>query len=167
MIPDFNRRDIEWTPANNTIMLMLHSWTNPQSKLWVEMLCEYGLVQCNKDRTRNEHILDHVCLQGGQCNVQKTEKAVKSTHDALHCELLCSRRPKQDHEERFVYNYRKADFTHLWHLLHCSPWSLLTDTTSIDEGFDLFYDIVYAAINECVPRIRIRVRKYLYGMITI
>ena len=99
-------------------------------------------------------------MHGGQCNVQKTEKAKKSTHDALHCELLCARRPKQDHEERFVYNYRKADFTHLIHLMHCSPWSLLTDTTSIDEGFDLFYDIVYAAINECVPCIRIRVRKY-------
>ena len=59
-----------------------------------------------------------------------------------------------------MYKYRKADFTHLIHLMHCSPWSLLTDTTSIDEGFDLFYDIVYAAINECVPCIRIRVRKY-------
>ena len=49
---------------------------------------------------------------------------------------------------------------HTRHLLHCSPWSLLTATTGIDEGFDLFYDFVYAAINECVPRIRIRGRKY-------
>ena len=126
----------------------------------MEMLCEYGLVQCNKDPICNEHILDLVCVHGGQCNVHKTEKAMKSTLDALHCELLCACRPMQDHEERFVYNYRKADFIHLIHLLHCSPWSFLTDTTSIDEGFDLFHDFVYAAINECVPRIRIRVCKY-------
>ena len=44
--------------------------------------------------------------------------------------------------------------------MHCSPWSLLTDTTDIDEGFHLFYDSVYAAINECVPRVRIGGRKY-------
>ena len=49
-----------------------------------------------------------------------------------------------------MYNYCKADFRHLRHLLHCSSWSLLTDTTGIDEGFDLFYDFVCAAINECV-----------------
>ena len=85
---------------------------------------------------------------------------MKSTHDALHCEPLYARRPKQEHAERFVYNYRKADFTHLRHLLHCGLWSLLTDTTGIDEGFDLFYDFVYTAINECVPCIRIRGHKY-------
>ena len=49
---------------------------------------------------------------------------------------------------RLMYNYRKAGFTVLRHLLHSSPWSLLTDTNGIDEGFDLFYDFVYAAINE-------------------
>ena len=144
---DFSRRDIEWTPANNTIGLMHHSWTNPQSELCVDMLCEYGLVQCNEDPTCNEHTLDLVCVHGGQCNVMKTEKAVKSTHDELHCELVSARRSKQEHAERFVYNYRKAGFTHLRHLLHCNPWSLLTDTTGIDEGFNLFYDFVYAAIN--------------------
>ena len=155
---DFNHRDIEWTQANNTIGLMPYSWTNPQSKMCLEMLCEYCLLQCNEDPTCNEHILDLVCVHGGQCNVQKTEKAVKSSHDALHSELVCARRPRQEHAERFVYNYRKADFTHLLHihLLRCSPWSLLTDTTGIDEGFYLFYDFVYAAINECVPRICIR-----------
>ena len=148
-----NLRDIEWTPANNTIGLIPHSWTNPQSELCVEMLCEYDLVQCNEDPTCNEHILGLICAHAGQL----TEKAVKSTHNALHCELLSARRPKQ---ERFVYNYRKADFTHLRHLLHCSPWSLLTDTTGTDENFYLFYDFVYAATNECVPRIRFRGRKY-------
>ena len=119
----------------------------------MEMLCEYGLVQCNEDPMCNEHILDLVCVHGGQCNVQKTKKAVKSTHDALQCELLYARRPKQENAERFVYNYRKAEFTHLRHLLQCSAWSLLTDSTGIDKVFDLLYDFVYAAINECVPRI--------------
>ena len=57
-----------------------------------------------------------------------------------------------------MYNYRKADFTHLRYLLHCSLWSFLTDTTNIDKGFDLFYEFMYAAINECDPRIRIRGR---------
>ena len=47
---DFNRRDIEWTLANNTIGLMPHSCLNPQSELCVKMLCEY-LVQCNVDHT--------------------------------------------------------------------------------------------------------------------
>ena len=87
---DFNRQDIEWTPANNTIGLMPHSWTTPQSELCVEM-CEYGLVQCSKDPTCSEHILDLVCVHAGHCNVQKTEKAVKSTHGTLHYELLCAR----------------------------------------------------------------------------
>ena len=59
-----------------------------------------------------------------------------------------------------MYNYRKADFTHLRHLLHCSPRSFLADTTEIDENLDLFYDFVYAAINECNSRIRTRGRKY-------
>ena len=83
MCCDLNRRDIDCTPANYTISLMPHSWTNPQSELCVEMLCEYGLVQCNEDPTCNEQILDLVCVRGGQCKVQRTEKAVKSTHDAL------------------------------------------------------------------------------------
>ena len=161
---DFNHRDVEWTQANNIIGLMPHSWTNPQSELCVcvEMFCEYGLLQCNEDHTCNEHTLDLVCVHGGHCNVLKTEMAIKSTHDALHCELLCARRPNQEHAERFVYNYRKADFTHLLHihLLRCSPLSLLTDTTGVDEGFQIFSDFVYAAINKCVPRIFIRGRKY-------
>ena len=59
-----------------------------------------------------------------------------------------------------MHNYRKADFTHLRLLLQCSPWSLLTSTIGIDEGFDLCYDCMSAAINECVSRIRIRGLKY-------
>ena len=74
----------------------------------------------------------------------------------MHYELLCARRPKQEHAERFVYNYRKTDFTHQRHLLHCSPLSILIDTTGIDEGFDLFYDFMYAAINADVSTL------YLY-----
>ena len=34
---DFNRRDIECTPANNQVGLMPHSWTNPQTEQCVEM----------------------------------------------------------------------------------------------------------------------------------
>ena len=133
---------------------------SPIRAMCVEMLCESGIMHCNRDPTCNEPTMDLVCVHGGQCNVLKTEKAVKSTHDALHCKLLCARRPKQEHAECFVHNYRKADSTHLRHSLHYIPWSLPTDTTGTNEAFDLFYDFVYAAINECVPRKRIRERKY-------
>ena len=61
---NFNHRDIEWTLANNTIGLMPHSWTNPQSELCLEM-SEYGLVQCNEDPTYNKHILDLNCVHDG------------------------------------------------------------------------------------------------------
>ena len=36
-----------------------------QSPIRAEMLCEYGLVQCNEDPTCNEHTLDLVCVHDG------------------------------------------------------------------------------------------------------
>ena len=95
---------------------MPHSWTNPQSELCVEILYEYFLMQCNEDPTCNKHTMGLVCVHGGQCNIHTIEKAVKSTHDALHCELLCALRPKQERAERFVYSYCKADFTLVRHV---------------------------------------------------
>ena len=51
------------------------------------------------------------------------------------CDLLSANRPKHEPAKRFVY---------------------VPDSTNIDESFELFHDVLYAAINECIQRVRIR-----------
>jgi hypothetical protein len=65
-----------------------------------------------------------------------------------------------DQCSRTVYNYRKADFDHLRRLLEILPWSLLSDCTSVDESVDLFYDLLFSAINGCVPKVNVKQRKH-------
>ena len=65
--------------------------------------------------------------------------AAKFKHEALQCELLSANWLKQEPAKRFVY---------------------FPDSINIDESLELFYDILYAATNECTQRIRVRGWKY-------
>jgi hypothetical protein len=62
--------------------------------------------------------------------------------------------------ERYIHNYKRADFDHLKSKLALLPWSILKSFDNINDAFDMFYDLLMAAINDCVPKVRIRKRKF-------
>ena len=57
-----------------------------------------------------------------------------------------------------VYNYKRADFASLRQTLRSVPWTIL-ENMDVDSAVELFYDIVYAAVNEHVPTVELR-RKF-------
>ena len=54
-----------------------------------------------------------------------------------------------------MYSYKRADFVALRRVLRSVPWTLL-ECMDVDSAVDLFYDIVFAAINDHIPMIEPR-----------
>ena len=59
-----------------------------------------------------------------------------------------------------MYNFLKADFVHLKSLLSCISWSTMMDIEDLDQCVQCFYDILYSAIDQCVPKIKLRGHKF-------
>ena len=57
-----------------------------------------------------------------------------------------------------AYNYKRADFIGLRRTLSLLPWHMLEDL-DVDSAVTLFYDLIFAAVNDHVPVVELR-RKF-------
>ena len=60
--------------------------------------------------------------------------------------------------QRKVYYYKKADFKGLQATLHSVPWNLVTCDNCIDTDLIKFQDLLFAAVNQHIPRISLKRR---------
>lgn len=52
------------------------------------------------------------------------------------------------------WNFRKCDYHLLYSLLTSTDWSQIYGTQSLQESIDIFYTLLNAAIDKCVPKQR-------------
>ena len=62
--------------------------------------------------------------------------------------------------KRRTYNYNKADFNVIHQLFACICWSTLADFATVNDALSHFYDIVFAVVDDCVPKVTIKPRKF-------
>jgi hypothetical protein len=158
---DFNLPDIIWTRTEDGT-LEPERWTSARAEKFLNcFIYEHALFQLVDERSCNDHYLDLIMCTTDNARTMCIDPAVNSIHRAIVCELhVTTDISSLDQCSRTVYNYRKADFDHLKRLLAILPWSLLSDCTSVDESVDLFYDLLFSAINDCVPKVNVKKRKY-------
>lgn len=160
-VGDFNLRDIEWIENDDGIIEPVN-YSSRRSELFLNsFIHEHSLYQLSANKTCNDHYLDLAFSNTNDVHATITERAVFSIHEALHCELLiteCKSGPLKS--DRIVYNYSKADFNHARAMLSTIPWSMLDNCEGIDECVDMFYDFLFAIINDSVPKLNTGKRKF-------
>ena len=113
----------------------------------------------NNNCTRNLNNLDRICANDMGVTVTVCEGPVHSDHVEFECHLSCKVEKGVTSDDKFVFNYRKADFDHLRYQLQLIPWNIL-DSLEVENCVQIFYDFLYAAIKDSVPIFRVRSRKH-------
>lgn len=62
--------------------------------------------------------------------------------------------------EHLSYNFKKADFLHLYELLRVEEWNVLSTIKDINEAMDVFYDLLYKNFDRCVPKTKFKINKF-------
>ena len=122
----------------------------------------HATTQIDRDRTAsNNHILDVVIANDiDDVQVQVVENATSSTHNALEITLPLKINIREEKVSRQSYNFKKADWDHLFQLLSCVMWCDWSSFSSTDDAFNYFYDILYAAIQESIPTFKSGTKKF-------
>ena len=160
LVGDFNRPDIIWCcDENDHVVASNDAELSTVSSQFMEILYSHNLTQFNKHATCGDAILDLVITDGldAQCHI--TDTATTSTHRAIDVSLAIPHVGAPAPTPRVVYSYKKADFNNIIQALSCIWWCTYS-FSSVDQAFNNFYDVLYAVINDNVPRINIRVQKY-------
>ena len=101
---------------------------------------------------RGEAALDLVLSYGGDIDTDVAEGMFASDHLET-CSRFHVKTPTIPRITRTSgFNYRAADFNQLRTALRCLPWFLLNDL-DVDSATELFYDLLNAAIADCVPTV--------------
>ena len=161
ILGDFNQRAIRWEyDVNGSLVAANHDSLPNLNSRFLEILHSHNLYQFNQHVTCNTSVLDLVITDGISANVHITENAVKSNHKAIEASFEIALAAKTKTTPRIVHSYKKANFPNILQVLSCIWWGTVNTSASVDESFDNFYDIIYAVMNEYVPKITIRNRKY-------
>ena len=54
-----------------------------------------------------------------------------------------------------AYNFLKCNFENLYRELASADWEMVTKTSTVEAVVDMFYIIIYATFDHCVPQINI------------
>ena len=92
--------------------------------------------------------------------VDLIDNATSSTHQALEVNIRLNAVVNARVPNRIVYDYKKADWNHIFCLLSCIHWSDWSSFTSVDEAFQYFYDILHAIIEEGIPTFNLKNKKF-------
>ena len=161
LVGDFNRPDIKWCcDENDHVVASNADELSTVSSQFMEILYSHNLTQFNKHATCGDATLDLVITDGidAQCHI--TDNATTSTHRAIDVSLAIPHVCPPAPTPRVVYSYRKADFNNIIQALSCIWWCTYRGFSTVDQAFNNFYDVMYAVIDDNVPRVNIRVQKY-------
>ena len=106
----------------------------------------------------NSHILDLVVANDvDNIKTHVVQNATSSTHCAMEVSVPLKIHVKNTQPKASGYDYRKADWDHVYRLLSCLSWFDWNCFTNVDEAFNHFYDILHAVISESVPTFYLQV----------
>ncbi|KAM7296107.1 uncharacterized protein ISCGN_021302 [Ixodes scapularis] len=147
---DFNAH-IDWSDLSAPVPL------SPHDDALLDVMETSGFVQvCGEPSYRSitgkASFLDLVFVSNlpliTDCSIQPS--LAGSDHNAIRFSSLLTL-PKSGHYSKMVRNFSRMDLPHLNSLLHLAPWSLVLDTPSVDEAYDMWLDIMSAIEADCVP----------------
>ena len=121
---DFNVPNIEWASVSPTLV------TGPADHLCSTVL-DNSLFQHVDCPTRDNNILDLV-LSSSDCvsSVNVVDNLPSTDHSAVKFHLSVSI-PVQHSTQRFLYNYKKTNFSTFHEVLFHVPWSCVTDCNDL------------------------------------
>ena len=161
ILGDFNMPKIKWEfNASDSVEVVNSDNLCAITSRFLDVMNSHNLKQHNTHATHSEALLDLVFTDGLEANVQVSHKATTSTHLALEASIKINCKQKTLSTQRTCYNYKKADFEHILHLLMCMSWVNLDYFNSINKAFEYFYDILYAIIKDNIPVVNIKSRRY-------
>jgi hypothetical protein len=157
ILGDFNVPNVSWKSPSEPICVLPNIVS---THLLDEIVSNFNMEQFCLTHTRGNHTLD-LCLSNlGKIKVDVGDDILNSDHRSLSVYIQGFNKHHRNIvvPEREIYNYKKANWTHLTADLAVIPWSEFLLNCSIDECTDTFYDLVIAAIKDHVPRIKLRRR---------
>ena len=92
-----------------------------------------------------------------QCitDIDVREGIFDSDHQQVECIVKHVKSVATLTSRQSAFNYKQADFERLRISLQLLPWNIL-DGMHVDAAVDIFYDLLNAAISDCVPVVQIR-----------
>ena len=170
---DWNLNDISWSrsPHYDHAIVENRAGLSSLSEQFIDILAYGGLKQYNvhattevnsRDRsTVNSHILDLVVANDiNNININNIASATTSTHQGLEVTFPLKVELKQEKKQREAYNFRSADWDHIFRLLSCIMWSDWSAFSSVDAAFEYFYDVLYAVIKEGIPTYKVKTKRF-------
>ena len=161
MMGDYNMSGIKWDasedgvhaiPVNGESMYTIGS-------NFLDTMDSFELKQFNSLPTHSDSTLDLVFCNKDDVYISAATKSNTSTHEPLEVTIDINYTPPVNKQKRSVYNYKKADFPTILHILSLMYWGNF-DNFSVHEAFSHFYDILYAVLKDNVPVIDIKPNDY-------
>lgn len=122
------------------------------------LINQYDLYSINNVRNFTEHTLDLVLLNITEAHVQNCVDnalvSVDNYHPPLEISFLVKNYGNSLKEQELssrAYDFKRGDFTLLYHLLVNQDWSDLEKATSADASLDSFYKITNDLLSQCIP----------------
>ena len=173
ILGDWNLNDISWvkSPEYDHAIVENRDDLCGISEQFINILAYGGLKQYNvnattelssRDRSEvNSHVLDLVVANDiNNIKITTVTNATNSTHQALEITLPLKVNIKEEKNQRTAYNFKAADWDHIFRLLSCIMWCDWSSFSSVDDAFDYFYDVLYAVIKESIPTYKVKARKF-------
>ena len=154
---DFNFPNIDWYTGSSFR-------SDPSADEFCNILGDFFLIQKNMFATRGlcntkGNILDLVLTNNEFLvrDVSVHPNAFDSDHFPLTFTLVAETNRPQN-VQRKVYCYKKADFIGLREILHHIPWESVISDCPFEDCLTRFQDILFSAINQCIPQVTLRRR---------
>ena len=156
LMGDFN---VDWNPDLPDSLNRLALCDFADSLNLVQLVSDVTRPSTNSNSTGS--IIDLVFCSAPEhvSHVQTVSNPVSSDHHAVQITLNCRRTPPPSSVVRQFVTYNQASVDHLNALLAYAPWDLFLDTGDINESWEGFLDIVYAAMKDALPSRSAKSRK--------
>ena len=149
---DFNLPHVDWAE---------HSSCPPSraANVMCDIAQDFSLQQLVPEPTRGAHTLDLLLTNNpdGVTGVKVVDGLPGADHAAVDFVLKVAP-PRSSAEKRIVYDFKKADFEQFRDLLSAIPWDTCMWGVSIKESWQRFKDLLFAAADECIPKVTLRKR---------
>ena len=153
---DFNVPDVRWSETSSEWARPATVRSSRRAQCLIEGCNLAGLKQYVSCPTRDINTLDLVlCNMNCVADMSVTDGLFDSDHRQVSCRLENVKITTPLTSRQSAFNYKRADFDRLRESLRLVTWSVLDDLC-LDDAVDKFYDILNAAIRDCIPVVHIK-----------
>ena len=115
----------------------------------------YNLIPFNNITNKNGRTLDLVLSNLGKVQVSRDECPLlpeDDHHPALIIFLALSNTKVKEKSSTTKYDFSRADYPLLYKELETTNWQQVINSRHPDDAVDIFYKIMYAVLDKCVPK---------------